>query len=758
LQAARARGILAFLRFASPRGPLSAFLRRTIMSDHQTPDAADDESTGATRPDTLAAESGGASDTSAEAGRTSVADAAPPSANGKVPGDALANRVFGERESGAAEHAGGGSGGASDSGGEDDGGQPDGDGEPAPRQRREAIIYFPGLRRDGVESIEAVAHRVALAMDNNHPDASYSAATGETAVFAEHRAAKATVARKTRDGKPATVLDIYEMDYRGPLVDSFGKRSALYQGWQVFATMAGNTRNFIAAVKRPGQSIPQKLQVLYGGMLLSTMLLYIAFLLLTAAVTANQGVIRFVREDSAAVAAPARTAANPPAGPAATARARPAARTAAAQTVGPVSQPAAQPKPTEGARSVARANGKIAAFFAPVVNGIRWVGEVVWALLAPIGLAFGAGARVTAGWLREMWDAANANAAHLQAAVASITVVGLGFRFNLKDTLARTSGTTACVGSYLAYGKGRHEIVGMMARLLEHLRADEKVEYTRIHVVGYSFGSVVAIDCVYQDSEMSAAFDAVTTLTTIGCPADFIRTYWRDYFVSRHGTAHGVRWLNVYSPGDVLASNFMDGKTCGIGAHRDFMSARDRARVNGISLCPRTASRLHVTDAGEVDDATPDEADAGAGDRAEARAGGEPEALAPHQPDELSVHPQTVVKSAPAARSADAKASGAARDPEVHVIPNAHVVFGHRAPKGFGGWMLFILAGNGFKAHRCYWADGISNAKTCWEPLVARVCNPAAVPHPPIQHPERASTDATSAPAAKRETAAAAAG
>jgi hypothetical protein len=631
---------------------------------------------------------------------------APVSTNGKIQvPEAVANTPLARDDSAVAD-------GGSDGGDGVGGAEPEGDGAPAARERREAIIYFPGLRRDpGVESIEAVAHRVALAMDNNDPGATYCEATGETAVFGADRARKATVVRKKTDGTEAGVLDIYEFDYRGPLVDSFGTRSALYQAWQVFATMAANTRNFIAAVTRRGQSIPQKLQVLYGGMLLSTMLVYVAFVLLTAALTAEQAVFKLAfGSDSVRVV---DVAAPAPAAPALAV----GARSRDAFTAKPRAA-----RPTDGEKALTRANTAIGDFLSPVTSGIRWLGEIVWGLLVPIGLAIGAGAKAVANWLAEAWEIAKVHRDTLQAAVVSITVLGLGFRFNLKDALARTAGTTACVGSYLAYGRGRPEIVGMMARLLEHLRADSEVEYTRLHVVGYSFGSVVAIDCIYQDSEVSAAFDDILTLTTIGCPADFIRTYWRDYFVSRHTTQCGVRWLNVYSPDDVLASNFKDGRVCGIGAHHDAATSEETGRVNGITLCPGTAKRLLPTE------------------------------------DEGAIREQTAPGDGLAHESAGLKPVAVRKgDGETHVIPNAHMMYGHPASRSASGWMWFILAGNGFKAHRCYWADGISNAKTCWEPLVIRVCNPAAVPHPPIRHAAGATTHAAR-PAATRKTAVATAG
>jgi hypothetical protein len=685
--------------------------------------------------------------------------------------------------------------------------------ENAPREQRQAIVYLPGLRRDpGVESIEAVAHRVALAMDNNDPAATYSAATGETAILAGDRARKASVVRKGADGKAVGVVDIYEVDYRGPLVDGFAKRPPLVQAWQVFATMGRNARNFVAAVRRPGQSVPQKLQVLYGGLLMSSMLVYMAMLLITAGLTAKKGIFKVAIEarqqangtatdsarkvvppvtDSAApvsggsapapdatetaadeeedagpaaategdaapdapsetpvtsgtaasadAAAPADAAPNAapqvagapgtaveaqPGGAAAAGAPQQAAGSAAPQTeggstpakgtaspgaAGAANQPAGgAPAPTRpalagvtgaGAKTTASAPSLIGTtasakpakgptraeiwldtagdalrrMFWPVVDFVSYGGEIVWTLLSR--MVGGLWGWVTSVW-NGFWTRMHDNLSALQTGVVSVAVLGLVFRFNLKEALARASGTTTCVSNYLAYGLGRPQIVGQMARLLEHLHADEKVDYTSIHLVGYSFGSVVALDCVYQDSRVSPAFNKVTSLTTIGCPADFIRTYWRDYFIGRYAPEGGLPWLNVYAPADVLASNFKDGTGwLACDAHEGFGVA-DGPTARGVLLHPTLTSDLFRS--------------------------------------EVAGHPG-----------------------KEHVVPSDYEEFGPRAPVGFTNWMWFILAGGGFKAHACYWTDGLTNAKTCWELIIPKLDTYAKVgrPAPPVPAP-----------------------
>ncbi|HEV3052537.1 MAG TPA: hypothetical protein VGX50_19655, partial [Longimicrobium sp.] len=359
-------------------------------------------------------------------------------------------------------------------------------GASAPRDERHAIVWVPGLRRGpDADTIEAVAHRVSLALNNHDGKASYSAATGETVVEEGNTTRKATVSRKDAAGEKK-VVDIYEFDYRGPLVDGFAKRSPLSQAWQIFATMAANSGNFAAAVKRPGQSVVQKLQVLYAGMLMSGMLLYLLMLLVTGAATAKQGIVRVAVGDSATAAQSAsirsenRRAAEQhkrqEAAAAKTRREQLAAREAQRRRIAD-SVRVANARPDTRGEALLKQWGKSAGTtLKPAARGVRTGGEVIWAVLAwiwggiaSVGLWIWAAVVALGDGVAWLWKAANQYLRELQAGVVTITVLGMVFRFNLKDALARVSGTTACVGNYLAYGLGRPEIVGRMARLLEHL-------------------------------------------------------------------------------------------------------------------------------------------------------------------------------------------------------------------------------------------------------------------------------------------------
>lgn len=87
---------------------------------------------------------------------------------------------------------------------------------------------------------------------------------------------------------------------------------------------------------------------------------------------------------------------------------------------------------------------------------------------------------------------------------------------------------------------------------------------SRIHVVGYSFGSLVAVDAllpragtVGQGNDRIAK--VVASLTTIGCPIDAIRVFYPKHFAApRRSRVPDLRWTNVFVPADVFGSNLAD--------------------------------------------------------------------------------------------------------------------------------------------------------------------------------------------------------
>ena len=116
---------------------------------------------------------------------------------------------------------------------------------------------------------------------------------------------------------------------------------------------------------------------------------------------------------------------------------------------------------------------------------------------------------------------------------------------------------------YLSFGTRRSVLEGNLIELLDHMKAKG---YQRIHVIAYSFGSVLALDSIFPaDRTPVERIKDIDTLVTVGCPFDLIRVLWPYYYERRKEILKvGLKgngsltenWINIYSPIDVLGSNF----------------------------------------------------------------------------------------------------------------------------------------------------------------------------------------------------------
>jgi hypothetical protein len=158
----------------------------------------------------------------------------------------------------------------------------------------------------------------------------------------------------------------------------------------------------------------------------------------------------------------------------------------------------------------------------------------------------------------------------VQSLVLILTGLGLTLPRDWKDRVNTAAVNYLCALNYIRLGMRRQEMIRQLVALLDRIREveaeelaaqrGEKVRYGRIFVMGYSFGSVLVLDALFPpESAPEARVSEISGLITVGCPFDLIRTFWREYFRSR-GELPGVPplWLNVFSPRDILGSNFRD--------------------------------------------------------------------------------------------------------------------------------------------------------------------------------------------------------
>lgn len=107
-------------------------------------------------------------------------------------------------------------------------------------------------------------------------------------------------------------------------------------------------------------------------------------------------------------------------------------------------------------------------------------------------------------------------------------------------------------------GGSRNRLSGGIQTLVDTIAHRSEVD--SVHLVGYSFGALVAMEAVYpQGGSPAPTLSLVKTLVTIGSPFDLVRMVRPSYSEGRTFT-EGVdpKWVNIYQPIDVLGSNFRD--------------------------------------------------------------------------------------------------------------------------------------------------------------------------------------------------------
>ncbi len=80
-----------------------------------------------------------------------------------------------------------------------------------------------------------------------------------------------------------------------------------------------------------------------------------------------------------------------------------------------------------------------------------------------------------------------------------------------------------------------------------------------VHVLAYSFGSIVTLDTYVTGTQRPATTQGVgatTSIVTVGCPYDIISLYLPRHFRGQRPFRRELPWHNVFIPTDVLGSNF----------------------------------------------------------------------------------------------------------------------------------------------------------------------------------------------------------
>jgi hypothetical protein len=115
----------------------------------------------------------------------------------------------------------------------------------------------------------------------------------------------------------------------------------------------------------------------------------------------------------------------------------------------------------------------------------------------------------------------------------------------------------ACADSYIQYGDQSQLILGDLDLLMEYIQVNEKG--SKIHIHSYSFGTVIAMDLLFPigNDPSKNSKELVELLLTVGTPYEFINAYYPSFYLTRNLEMQDkIKWLNVYSISDALATNF----------------------------------------------------------------------------------------------------------------------------------------------------------------------------------------------------------
>lgn len=103
----------------------------------------------------------------------------------------------------------------------------------------------------------------------------------------------------------------------------------------------------------------------------------------------------------------------------------------------------------------------------------------------------------------------------------------------------------------------RNKITAALRRAVDALA--ESGYQGDIHVLAYSFGSIVALDAYTHGGSPGRVPDGIVatkSLVTVGCPHDFVALYMPSHHEARQPWRPELPWQNVFVASDVFGSNF----------------------------------------------------------------------------------------------------------------------------------------------------------------------------------------------------------
>lgn len=374
---------------------------------------------------------------------------------------------------------------------------------------REAIIFVPAIGKEWDDpSFEGVARRMAIAIDRQSTTKKAKAhvEVADQNYGAGYKCKKFTIVKS--EGKTERpLIDVFGLDYNDTLVETYAKRNLFIKILLLTLALADSAQRLIFRARQKSKSLKEKIQLAYGLALAFLLIVYLVILIAAVVVSVKQ-----------------LTSSRPNNAPGAEVKNTPQAD----QNVS-----VAEPGPL--AQSSVSVPDRLKA-------GVKKT------------LAAGSGLIKTL-WIRLKDPNTYSSIVVLMTALGFV----LPQKSQIKERISLAATNYLCLIHYLNWGERNHAIGGKLESLMEFVSESDN-EYRKIHIVAYSFGSIVALDNLFTWSRKPIdRFSTIDTLVTIGCPFDIIRAYWPNYFKERQSLApNSPKWINVYSPIDILSSNFAD--------------------------------------------------------------------------------------------------------------------------------------------------------------------------------------------------------
>jgi hypothetical protein len=418
-------------------------------------------------------------------------------------------------------------------------------------QKRDAIIFVPGLGRELVDQrIDTVARKLAGALDRQaeRPEPKFQVIGAPEEEYGQtYRTPVRTISVQEPGSDEAQPLaDLYELDYRDNLTKRFNERNPLCKAFVMLRVMFAMSPTFIMSLRRKGKSLKDKLQMLTIGGIMAAIVAYTVMLIGAGALTLNQAAPEIKKNVSKYIKQ-------------LYVKQEPSKR-GETQGKGSPNKESDKGNSEDGLPALSNTGDGNAG-----VSGDDGKND-----------KDGSGTNGDIGQdnpnnntneknKENVERGANLNP--IQTLVLVLVALGLFKKKSFKDVTRTIATEYVCASNYLRMAYRKPAVLGQAAALLEHI-AEKKEAYRQVHMVAYSFGSLVALDILFPHLRPWVRLGTVKSLVTIGCPFDLVRTYWPEYF-ERRNRQPGVptQWINIYAPLDVFGSNFRDDTEVAAAEH-----------------------------------------------------------------------------------------------------------------------------------------------------------------------------------------------